>query len=392
MDWKPLKGYLILIAIGAALLASVWTVKGWVGNVVGGLGVLLILSGLYAIEGWLQKDLENEAKKTEHEDFEPSELKAIDFEEHPPTQRKIRWFSGVALAICVVAYFLRERLPAPYPFLILVEVVAVGFSSFVIFEASFKSKEKSRSIGWVWKSDEKFRKTVWAFILGLMISPLPLVFSKITLIKSKEFLLFQLPFFLLFLILPIGFAAFLQRNLDFDSRRKSTWKPSEETLDVFFWVTIIIGLASIQPIGGLYFSRLVSELKFVLLFAAVGLGVGWMVFDFIKTHFTNLFSVQSEKRNELQLRIYISSMLATGFFAVIWNHQTAIDNAFYKNYYATEKANEKWIFVEVDGKSKRFDLKAAEWKATSAPDSVKILVGKGILGFDVFLKFEPINQ
>jgi hypothetical protein len=61
---KPYRAYLLLIAIGIAMLSIVWTSQHWLSNIVGTLGMLLIFSGLVLGTKKMERDFD---KKIEEE-------------------------------------------------------------------------------------------------------------------------------------------------------------------------------------------------------------------------------------------------------------------------------------------------------------------------------------
>lgn len=47
----------------------------------------------------------------------------------------------------------------------------------------------------------------------------------------------------------------------------------------------------------------------------------------------------------------------------------------------------RYLWLYIDGKRKRFEPKKVEWEAIQPGDTTAVLVGKGLLGFEVILQF-----
>ncbi len=392
--WKLLKTPFILITVGAGLMAIIWNLQGWAHHVFGWLAVILMLVGFLNMKFRLDK-LEKESElETFAEDFEvmPQATTSENLPENPKVRWRILWICGMMAVGSFILCLLGKYGWIKMPFLVLIIVFVLGLASAMILAFGQKGAN-SHDIGSKWASDKKFRSIIVLFVILMFLSLLPMVFAGDTPIWSHEFL-YNLPCIVVFFALLFGLGVYLNKNLsNAKTQQFSTWSVGENRLDNLFSVLMIGGFFGVFFLDRPFFSRLVEEFKFWLIFTAGGFLLGWILMDFLKTHLTEFFKIQTNLRSKLILRVYVVGIFATLAFSVIFNHRTAKKNVVSQRFYANQKTsgakNQRYLFLDFDGKEKRFSIKNEEWEKITAGDSVQILVGHGILGFDVFLEIQP---
>ena len=158
-------------------------------------------------------------------------------------------------------------------------------------------------------------------------------------------------------------------------------------------VSIILLLIAGYPVLQILLPNLIQELYFSLLFAGAGLVVGYFVHDYLKNKFTGFFD-DSDRKGAILLKTYVGCLILTLCIAAFVNQKTAILKPQTKIYRVTDKSStykgKSYLWLEINGKNKRFEPKKDEREKLKTGDSTKVLVGTGALGFDYILKFEPM--
>ncbi len=384
--------FFVMLGIGAALFALVWRVKGNWGFAIGIVGALIIIFALK----WLEQVLETKSKEKSAAKKHEEEARFINkstkqpelffLEQNPALKKKLLWVFSVLTAIGFGVTWIGLQLK--WPFILVAFTLPLGLWSAMIWAAlseKFKPEKPSHDFSFFWGTKPVFRRNnvLFGIVLiliveiGFTLTPppphaVPMIIG--TLIAMFVVFLCQ--------VFYIQFA--LQKEIE-------EWSPSEKRLERVMDVTIILLLIGGYPVVQILLPNLIQELYFSMLFAGVGLIVGYFAHDYLKNRFTGFFE-NEERKWEILLKIYVSCLILTLCTAAIVNRRTADYNTKPKVYKVTDKSASKlYLWLEIEGKNKRFEPKKGEWEKLQPGDSSKVLVGTGVLGFEYILKFEPLR-
>ncbi|MBC7775670.1 MAG: hypothetical protein H7246_09545 [Phycisphaerae bacterium] len=382
--------FFVTLGIGAGLLALVWQVKGTWGSIVGTIGILIMI---FAFK-WLEQVTEIRAqakaaakKREEEARFINKSTKQPELflpEQNPVLKKKLlRVFIGLTVIGFGVTWL---GFQLKWPFLIVAFALPLGLWSSLIWASlaeKFKPEKPSHDFSFIWGTTPAFRRNIVLFGIAMTLSivigytftpPQPHAVPMIIGTFVAMFVAFLCQVFY------IQFA--LQKEIE-------EWSLSEKRLERIMDVSIIILLITGYPVVQILLPNLIQELYFSMLFAGVGLIVGYFAHDYLKNKYTGFFE-NDERKWEILLKTYGSCIILTLCTAAIVNRRTADFKTESKGYKVTDKSATKfYLWLEIEGKNKRFEPKKGEWEKLEPGDSSKVLVGTGVLGFEYILKFEP---
>jgi hypothetical protein len=398
--------------IGALLLASVWRVQGQWGFWVGLLGMVLMVVALKwagnAVEEW--ENEKRRAKKQEEDLYktpgvsqswdssrqswqiegEPEMPAVFIPQTNPALRRKLLWVFGILSAFGFSLVFAKNLLPAFFDDNTprMAAGLALGVWSAFMF-AAVKEKNDSaqptHDFTYMWGSNRVFRRNNILFgilmlvvvLLGTMLTPPPP--------NAAPYIIgtfVSLTAVLVFNIIYLNFA--LTKGIP------DNWTGGEKRLENITNVGIILLMVAGYPILSLLLPSLIEELYFALTFAAAGLLFGYFVHDFIKTRIPGFFT-DDEHKSAILVKIYVGSLVLILCAAAFINRKTADYATETRKYHVNDKSKtykgEHYLWLDIDGKNKRFEPKLPEWEQAQIGDSLPVLVGKGRLGFEVILQF-----
>lgn len=410
--------FLILLGAGAGLFALVWRMTGWLSIVVGIIGALLIIGALkfleQALDEWYKE--KRRVKKQEEDLYSTSgaarcrntaeqpwainrdEPAVPDFypEYNLPLKRKLLWWFGTFAAIGFAAVFVANKLPEPFRTFSLGAGLVAGLWNGFMFYATrepFYPEKPTHDFAFKWGSDAIFRRNnlllglllLIVFTVGVFVTPPPP--------KSGSYIIGS---FLSLVAILFGNMFYVGRALKKGVPQASDhWTPGQKRLEQIVDVAIVLLWIAGYPIVSLFLPDYIQELYFALLFAAAGLVIGYFVHDYLKNRFLDFFSGE-ERQNEMLVRVYVSCLIITLCIAAVVNHKTAGYFARVERYPVLGKSEtykkKNYLWLEIGGQKKRFEPKRMDWQNIRAGDTLDVLVGKGVLGFDVILKYGAVKK
>lgn len=387
--------FFALLGAGVALFAMVWRIEGHLGFGFGVLGALLIISALK----WLERaftvwDQEKKAAKQEEEALywgTSSIIKPQSFvpQENLRLRKKLSWWFGGTATVCLVLVMLGNRLHSA----VMIAAFPICLWSLFLFAAvreKFRSEKPQQDFSYLWGESPVFRRNnllfgilMWALVfgIGILTPPPPNAAPYVIGIFVGIFVVWLIHLFYIQFALEKGVAGLWEG-----------WSVGEKRLSRIMDVLSIVLLMAGYPIISFTLPNLIEELYFALLYAGLGLVVGYCVHDFLKNRFTGFFDGE-ERKSQILLQIYICCLILTLSVAAIANRQTAYYQTEVRAYQVADKSKtykkRLYLWLDIAGKRKRFEPKMTEWESVQTGDSIQVLVGKGILGFEHILKFEP---
>lgn len=402
----------VFFGIGAALFALVWRMQGTFSAIVGVVAALFVIGSLKwlekAIDEWYKQ--KRQAKKLEDEVYSRPGVKqqwnsvsqsweirdALPLSPFEPqtntrVKQKLSWIFGVLTVLGAILGFSGDKLAEPYKTI----TMGVGFPMFLwgifMFAAvreKFRPEKPTQDFSYLWSSRPVFRRNILligllSFVIGftgIVLTPPPP--NAAPMLIATLIGLFVIYLFNLFYI------QFAQQNAV--PEFWAGWSMGEKRLEKFVDVAIVVLLVVGFPIVSILMSDFLHELYFALIFAGVGLLVGYFVHDFLKNRFAGM-NEADERKWEILLKIYVGCLIVTLCMAAFVNKKTAIFATETRKYLVTDKSKKykgkRYLWLEIDGKNKRFEPKLPEWEQAQVGDSLAVLVGKGSLGFKVILQF-----
>jgi len=388
--------FFALAGSGAALIALVWRMKGNWGFILMVLGCLLIIAALK----WLERafrvwDEEKKAAKREEEELywgvqghlSPSEPFVP--QQNLPLRKKLSWwFGGIAVSSGLATALGTQMDKEDW---LLFSTFPIALWSLFVWAGvrdSVKPENPKHDFAYVWGSSPVFRRNnllfgfvMWAVVfLGATLSPPPPNAAPYVIgIFCSLFVILLAYIFYIRLALEKGVPG-LWDGWSVGQKRLSYF------LDGLTIVLFILGFAVLKRV----MPNLIQELYFSLLFAVAGLAVGYLAHDFLKNRHTGFFD-DEEKKSQMLLQVYICCLILTLCTAALASRQMAFYRTETKAYRVADKSEtykkKHYLWLEVSGKRKRFEPKLAEWEAAQPGDSIQVLIGRGLLGFEHILQF-----
>ena len=404
--------FFIFFGIGVALFALVWRMKGTLSAVVGILAALIVIGSLKwlekAIDGWYKQ--KRATKKLEDEVCtKPGLIQQWNSANQPwkvtgalpaspftpqidlRVKQKLSWIFGSLTLLGAVLGLWGDKLPEPFKSVAMgagLPLFLWGIFMFAAVREKPKHEKPTQDFSYLWSSRPVFRRNILligllSFVVGftgIVLTPPPP--DAAPMLIATLIGLFIIHLFNLFYI------QFSQQNAV--PGFWAGWSTGEKRLKKFVDVAIVVLLIVGFPILSILMSDFIHELYFSLVFAGVGLLVGYFVHDFLKNRFEGMNDAD-ERKWEILLKIYICCLILTLCTAAFVNKKTAVYATETRKYLVTDKSKTRkgknYLWLEIYGKNKRFEPNSQEWEQAQVGDSLAVLVGKGSLGFDVILQF-----
>ena len=402
----------IFCGIGVVLFALVWRTKGTLSAVVGIIAALFVIGSLKwlekAIDEWYKQ--KRATKKLEDEVYTKPDLKQhwnsanqsleiTDTSPPPPftpqinlrAKQKLSWIFGILTLLGAVLGLWGDKLPAPFKSVAMGLGIPMTFWGIFMFAAvreKSKPEKPAQDFSHLWSNRPVFRRNILligllSFVVGftgIVLAPPPP--NAAPMLIATLIGLFIIHLFNLFYI------QFSQQNAV--PGFWAGWSTGEKRLKKFVDVAIVVLLIVGFPILSILMSNFIHELYFSLVFAGVGLLVGYFVHDFLKNRFEGMNDAD-ERKWEILLKVYTCCLILTLCTAAFFNRKTADYATETRKYPVADKSKTRkgktYLWLEIDGKNKRFEPNLTEWEDAQIGDSLPVLVGKGRLGFEVILQY-----
>lgn len=410
--------FISLLGTGVLLFALVWRMQGTLSIMVGITAALFIISAIKflerALEDWYT---EKKQRQKQDEDLfgasgagqswnagaqswtvsrEEPVGQPFSPESNLPLKRRLLWCFGVFAALGFSAVLFGKKLPASFPEPVMGAGLAIGLWNSLMFAAareSFNPEKPSHDFAWMWGKNSTFRRN--NILLGLLLLT---VFTGCVLLmppppNAGPYIIGS---FLALVGILVGNMLYVRRTLEKGiPQPPDDWTPGQKKMEKWVNVSVVLLWVLGYVVLSIFLPDYIEELYFALLFTAGGMLIGFVVHDFIKIRFPGFFS--DEKRKvELLTRIYLSCIILTLCTATAANHQTAHQFVRKERYPVLDKSEglkgKMYLWLEIGGKKKRFEPREVEWNSAHPGDTLSVLVGKGMLGFDVILRYGTPEQ
>lgn len=167
------------------------------------------------------------------------------------------------------------------------------------------------------------------------------------------------------------------------------WSAGEKRLENISTVISILLYVAGYPVLRVLLPGYIEELYFALLFSLAGLGLGYAAHWYFTGRFSGFFD-KTERKTQIVVNIYLISLILTLCAAAFANYRTARENTESRRYRIEKKSEtyrNSYVWLDIDGASKRFEPRLDAFKQAQAGDTMNVVVGKGCLGFEVILQF-----
>lgn len=386
-----------IFLLGAILLASVWQTKGRIAEIVGLAGILVMLMQIFRMKAWLENLKVQTASADEFITGGTSETKYVyddtpkqryENEQNPALKRKlVRWFGGglvLSLAVVTWGYYFKET------------GMFVGFSAglwcvlmLAMLHQTHTMDDPARDFAYTWGKYPVFR--MMHLLMGVLASIVPAIIVLLAPPPPNQgpYVIGVFGSLVLFLGAAVFYSNYFLRK-DIPELWEG-WTPSEKRLEQMIIVASVVLFVAGFPILNSTTHRLLFELKFCLLFAGAGWVLGYLAHDYLKNRFTGFFK-NEERYYQLLACVYLSGIILTLCAATVFNQITAANHTETRVYRSTDKSKtykgKHYLWLEIDGKNKRFEPPVQAWEHIQPGDSVRVLVGRGALGFECALAFD----
>lgn len=415
--------FFTLFCTGALLIASVWHTKGplgfWVG-ILGGLLIVIALKWTASALETLEKEKQHARKQEENlyktpgvsqswNTFrqsweitgEPEAPPVFTPGTNPSLANKLSWWFGtLAVAgfawMCTGAYLRSPLIPEI--------TLGLGLASFIWNALMYAHNKDSfdnetfhqkQNFAYFWGNNAAFRRTnlFIGFLMlvvgggGIAITPPPPNAGPyIAGTFGGMFVLMITQHFYVQWSLEKGVAS-LWDGMSIGEKRL------QRASDVFILIFMSFGYIVLSRL----LANAIQELYFALIFAGAGLLVGYFAHDLLRNSFPGFFT-DDERKWAMLAKTYIGCMALTLCVTAAINRATANGSTEMRKYAVTDKSKtykgKYYLWLNIDGKNKRFEPKVTEWEQARIGDTLPVLVGKGGLGFEVILQFgsPPIDS
>ncbi|TNE78739.1 MAG: hypothetical protein EP332_13245 [Bacteroidetes bacterium] len=165
---------------------------------------------------------------------------------------------------------------------------------------------------------------------------------------------------------------------------------TKDKLDqVLTYASLIIALILLKTQSGLLENTIRGK-SFAIQFMSLSIMPAGLWF------FKRVAAYRGTEKKEKRLLAQCFSILFLGLFAAAsintWTAQSdsEVKKAFVSKHGGfSEFRNQNYIHLVIEGKDERFNPDPKSYKSFSQGDSIEILVGHGILGYDCILEFRP---
>lgn len=402
----------VFFGIGILLFALVWRMKGTFSAIVGVVAALFVIGSLKwlekAIDEWYKQ--KRQAKKLEDEVYSRPGVKqqwnsvsqsweirdALPLPPFMPqtntrVKRKLSWIFGALTVLGVTLVLGSGKLPAPFSSILMgagIPMFLWGALMLTAVREKFTPDKPIQDFSHLWSSNPVFRR--YNLLFGLLF--FVVVFTGVILTppppNAAPMIIGTLIVMFIILLFNLFYIQFAQQNAV--PGFWEGWSTGEKRLEKFVDVAIVVMLVAGYAGVSILMPDFIHELNFALLFAGVGLLVGYFTHDFLKNRFSGL-NEADERKWEILLKVYVGCLIVTLCAAAFVNKITAPYATEVRKYLVTDKSKtykgKRYLWLEIDGKNKRFEPKLPEWEQAQVGDSLAVLVGKGSLGFEVILQF-----
>lgn len=175
------------------------------------------------------------------------------------------------------------------------------------------------------------------------------------------------------------------------------WTSAQQRLENVFYAGSFISWFFGYFVISAFLPDLIHELFFALLFSAAGLLVGYVVHDQLKSWDPDFFNGE-ERQRQLLVCVYVTCLILTLCASAVVNYRTAGRATRPERYRVLDKSEvaaghrARYLWLEIGGQKKRFEPRWSEWQNIRTGDTLDVLTGKGVLGFDVILKYGGIQK
>ena len=170
-------------------------------------------------------------------------------------------------------------------------------------------------------------------------------------------------------------------------------KRTDKILDVIAWIFLFVSIALLSTSGRIL-ENIIHGNRFIIKFGLLGLIIAIIVLFVIYKTNKQYFQNETNARESAILSYFFGIIVVTFFLCGFYNNYTAKQNQAYSEIVVADKAENiryrtGYIKLAFNGKIERFDVKMNVWNKIEKNDTIGIVVGKGNLGYQYIIQFNP---
>jgi hypothetical protein len=169
----------------------------------------------------------------------------------------------------------------------------------------------------------------------------------------------------------------------------------EKFLDYIGW-TFLVATLILLRIAERLLDNIIKAKSFLLEYSSLGLLLSLTVLYLIFRLQPDYFKSGETKRASAILSYFFGLITLFVFGTAYYNLETSKQNtkttsAFVIDHYENYRYKTKYVTLDIDGRTERFQPNKYEWENISVNDSLTLTVGQGQLGYQCILQFTKQN-
>ena len=165
----------------------------------------------------------------------------------------------------------------------------------------------------------------------------------------------------------------------------------DKLLDYIGW-TFLIATLILLRVAERLLDNVIKAKSFLLEFSAYGLLLSATILFLIYRLRPDYFKSGETKRGSAVLSYFFGVIALFVFGTAYFNletskHKTRTTNAFVREHYENYRYKTKYVLLDFEGRTERFQPTKDEWKRISENDTVNLTIGQGQLGYENILLF-----
>jgi hypothetical protein len=165
----------------------------------------------------------------------------------------------------------------------------------------------------------------------------------------------------------------------------------DKFLDYIGW-TFLIATLILLRVAERLLDNVIKAKSFLIEYSIYGLLISTTVLFLIYKLNPDYFRSGETKRGSAVLSYFFGVIALFVFLTAYINIETSKQNirtanAFVKDHYENYRYKTKYVLLDFDGRTERFQPKKEEWDKISVNDTITLTIGQGQLGYENILQF-----
>lgn len=166
---------------------------------------------------------------------------------------------------------------------------------------------------------------------------------------------------------------------------------TDKLLDYIGW-TFLISTLILLGVAERLLDNVIRAKSFLLEFSAYGLILSAINLFLIYRIRPKYFKSEESKRGSAVLSYFFGIIALFVFTTAYFNletskHNTRITHAIVREHYENYRYKTKYVLLDFDGRTERFQPTKNEWEKISVNDTITLTIGKGLFGYENILLF-----